>query len=212
MLKKMLIITSIMCVVLISTFLLLNQLNIGFTLGQEQEESPLTYSFDNEDYLYYLDEDGIRSAIKKGVASLDTIENFLLPVRQEEGDLADDVILAYIESPYLSILNKARETYDQFNRVISISEASNDLMDEFLPFIVRFRNNQGYVYTISFEEGEEAVQPVYEETRGNGSEKVAYFRVSDLPLDAGGNLKVSDPLNANRHLRFKVNFADYVHP
>ncbi|WP_233254330.1 hypothetical protein [Salipaludibacillus keqinensis] len=211
MLKKMFISMMTMTILIISGFMFLFQGSVDGTLGMP--DSPIgekmEKSFEDESYVYYLNDEQILSAIEKGVTSTELIDDFLLD-KSEVTELQEtDVAFAYVETPYLTVLKESRNIFDRYGRRPVPQELKPELMDQFLPVHIRFYENKGYVYNVKVLQEDHEVEYFRRETRGSGSMKTLYVKVDDLDFSERAIVQVEDKIDPSINHSFYLDFQIY---
>ncbi|MCE7791487.1 hypothetical protein K8O68_03490 [Salipaludibacillus sp. CUR1] len=209
MLKKMLYSMVSMTVIIMAGILVYLSQVTGLTFALP-EESPgsIPNTFENENYLYYLTDDQINDAIKKAVSSTDSLENFLLETIEDTTD-GGQVAFAYIETPYLTVINEARKSFDLEGRQPPGGEIREKLTDSFLPVHIRFYQNKGFVHDVKIIQQDEEVIPFKTETNGSGAVETIYLNIMDLDMTEPAYVYVMDRVNEEAYQIFKIDFYDY---
>lgn len=182
----------------------------GSIFGKPEEDKELSYRFQHEDYFYYLTDEQIEKAINKGVETLQSIDRYLLPVEKCSLVNETDILFAYIEPPSLTATNMARNIYHQYKRKVRTSEVKEKLMDEYLPFVVRFSEDEGYLYEIEMVQDGQKIFPYKTEVKNNGGLSISYFRVEDLKFTQDAFLHVIDQINEDSEKVYHIDFSLYV--
>lgn len=181
----------------------------GSTYGNPEEKKELTYSFIDEEYPYFLTDKQIEAAINEGIESLHFIDDYILPEKKCTLQNEEDILFSYIEPPALTAANIARKTFHQYGRKVRTAEVKEKLMDEFLPFVVRFSGNKGYIYEIYFTQGDNKIEPYKTEVKSDGGILISYFSVSDINFGKTGSLHVKEDIDDAGEIVFEVDFSSF---
>ncbi|MBU9713782.1 hypothetical protein [Evansella tamaricis] len=177
----------------------------------EEKKDEIIFTFEDKDYIYFLKDDQIEQMIRMGISSLHTIDNFLLPA-QQNSQLFDEILFAYIDPPTLKVMNLARQTFHQYHRIIHITEAKAVLSDQYLPFVVRFHGGNRQLYDIQLEQNETFFSAEVIEILGTGEGIRAYFPTEMLDFSISAVLHVTDSDDPENIITFEVEFEKYVLP
>ncbi|ADU31577.1 hypothetical protein [Evansella cellulosilytica] len=203
MIKKMIWSTLITCCSICVIVVMLFRNDMSFTFGHQMDEVNKPHTFENEDYIFFLDDTTIESVIKQAVSTTnDPLMDYLLPVSNQESD----IFFAYIETPKYQIESLARMTYYKFGRVISVSEAKNNVTDQYIPFSIRFKNNAENDYESILIQDDEVIQPKRKVVKNNGNFITIFFSVDDINVAREATLKL---LGENKDKAFTIDFSSY---
>lgn len=192
---------------IISCFFVIAHFQLGLFSGIERKEESLPHTFDNEKYFFYIESEGISLIIEDSIQSLVTIEPFLLPLNQQ--DVNDDIAFAYIEPPQWQIKKLAQNTYQTYGRRVYAEEVKALLMDQFLPFNIRFRDNKGPQYSVHFQQNGNVMEPVQTVVNGEGSLMTVYFPTDELDFKQEATMEIVHQ-ESGENVVFGVNFKNYL--
>ncbi|WP_416151582.1 hypothetical protein ACM26V_11670 [Salipaludibacillus sp. HK11] len=211
MLKKMFISMVFMTMLVIGVSLYLFQEKVIGTFDQSNSRSGvLEQSFENEDYFYFLSDKEINRAIGKGTTSIILIEDYLLESPEESLGTESHVAFAYIETPYLTTINIARNVFDHYGRIPSSQEVKQELFDQYLPIHIRFNENKGYVYDLKMIQDEKEIEPFSTEVHGSGAMKTIYLNVGDLDFSMPATVIVEDSVDSSVNHQYEIDFENYI--
>ncbi|UTR11490.1 hypothetical protein MM300_03930 [Evansella sp. LMS18] len=204
MVKKMLVSMTAMGVTAAAVVFMLIALTSGETSGSPDEKSALARTFSDDTYFYYLTEQEIDKIIEEGITSFFSLEKYILPAASD----SEDIAFAYIEPPALTVARKTSETYQLYGRKVKREEVTKELMDGYLPFSIRFRENKGFLYEAAIEQDGEIIYAEKEEVLGGGAMKRAYFNVPALDFETEAKLVLIDTVTDEKAM-FTLVFSEY---
>ncbi|WP_143051258.1 hypothetical protein [Salipaludibacillus aurantiacus] len=209
MFKKMLYSMVSMTIIIIAGILVYLSQVTGLTFALPEESlGSIPNTFENENYVYYLTDDQINDAIKKAVSSTDLLENFLLETIEDTTD-GSQVAFAYVETPYLTVINEARKSFDLEGRRPAGEEIRRKLTDSFLPVHIRFYQNKGFVHDVKIIQQDEEIIPFKTETNGSGAVETIYLHIMDVDMTEPAYVYVMDRVNEEAYHISKIDFYNY---
>ncbi|MGJ9382293.1 hypothetical protein [Salipaludibacillus sp. CF4.18] len=210
MFKKMIISMMIMSICLTGGlfFLLEHSEGVISDLQNNKVNGDLVKSFENKVYFYHLSKEEINEAIDRGTNSLELIENYLLPSQSQENNA--DVAFAYIETPYLTVMKESRAVYDHYGRKPVAEEMTERISDRYLPVHVRFSENKGLEYHVSFLQKDEEIEPITTEIQESGMMETIFIHTDDLDFASSATVRVEQEMNPGNEVEFEINFNNFI--
>lgn len=193
--------------------LILSMAGLLYVFGSENEEesldrADLDFSFENSDYVFYLSDGEIASAIQQSRESIQLVEEFVIDPEEER---IPELSFMYLEPPILTAKLEARRISDHFGRTASVPEIREDLSDRYLPVKGRFTGNHAYVFGVSMYQepnGEEEVR-FYEENRSGGSVKTVLIDMETVDPAMPLYMDVYDVADSSLTETYRIDFDRY---
>lgn len=181
-----------------------------YSTGNSEDHSEiadLEMTFANSDYLFYLTDGEIASAIQESRESIHFIEDFL--IEPDEARISE-LAFVYVEPPILTAKLEARRISDHFGRTASVPEIKEGLSDRYLPVKGRFTGNHAFVFDVSLhqETGGEDLHEVrfYEENSGGGAVKTILIDMETVDPSLPLYMDVFDVSDPDLTERYRIDF------
>ncbi|ADH98726.1 hypothetical protein Bsel_1213 [[Bacillus] selenitireducens MLS10] len=203
---------------MVSSFIIMLILSMAgllylYSSGSSEGESDianLDFTFENSDYLFYLTDGEIASAIQESRESIRLIEDYLIELNDTG---IPEIAFVYMEPPILTAKLEARRISDHFGRTASVPEIKEGLSDRYLPVIGRFTGNHAFVFDVSLHQetdGEDLHEvQFYEENSGGGAVKTILIDMETVDPSIPLYMDVFDVSDPALTARYRIDFETF---